>query len=80
MLECKKWLTWFSFQVIITDFLYHRFFTGFGGHVPRETPSRDSGLSIEGSNNYEHLTEGLNSMGLGGRGYFGGPQSYGNQG
>lgn len=48
--------------------------------MPRETPSRDSGLSIEGSNNYEHLTEGLNSMGLGGRGYFGGPQSYGNQG
>ena len=43
-----------------------------------DTSSRDSGLSLEGGSNVEHISEGLNSMGLGGKENL--PQSYGNQG
>ena len=54
--------------------------TGFGGQGATDTSSRDSGLSLDGGNTVDQVSDGVNSMGLGGKGNLASPQSYGNQG
>ena len=56
------------------------YFTGFGGQGATDTSSRDSGLSLDGGSNADQISDGLNSMGLGGKGNLNSSQSYGNQG
>ena len=56
-------------------------FAGFGGQGgATDTSSRDSGLSLDGGNTVDQVSDGVKSMGLGGKENLTSPQSYGNQG